>query len=666
MAASAHPVLQGVRRFAASHLAATLSDRHLLERFVSRNDEAAFAALVCRHGPLVLSVCRRVLHDAHAAEDAFQATFLVLARKAGSLRRPEVLGPFLYGVAYRTARKALARTVRRRESERQAAALRPTHAHDELGCRELRQLLDDVVLRLPEKYRVPLVLHCFQGKTVADVARQLGCPQGTVATRLLRAREQLRARLARRGVLVSAGALAGALQESVASAAVPPALLAGTVPSAETLAAGGIWATATALVQGGGKAMFVLPGKVAATLLVVVGMAGGAALLSGPGTSAGGQPARASAETLRPVARTAVERGVTLFLDGSSCFLREDYHGADRSFYRLSVLYPDSPLAPKAVELAVLAKHLGTGGKKGQDSEGRDRVRQALQGLPLLVAERAGPKVYARVFDQVVDVLSASFEVTYANPYDGRIETSGTKVQGAVLSAVREQQAAKDFKVAEFYRRTGHPAAAVFYYELVCRRHPGTVLALTAAERCRELRKKERGHAVSRIAVTIDGEALLVEEVHAAAYLALAAPGRMTAAERQRRIARVWKETLTRLIERELVLQDMFSRPRFRRVMDQLEQFAGREFNRRWPVALEKAGRQKLDATLRSHGTTLAVLRRQWERDFMAEEFLRSRVRREEQARQERKRIVAELKRRAVIEYPDEPLPPGQPPSSPR
>jgi RNA polymerase sigma factor (sigma-70 family) len=677
MATSAHPVLQNVRQLGASSLAATLSDRHLLERFVSRNDETAFAALVCRHGPLVLSVCRRVLHDAHAAEDAFQATFFVLARKAGSLRRPDVLGPYLYGVAYRTARKALARTARRRQSERQAAALRPTQASDELGWHELCQVLDDAVLRLPEKYRVPLVLHCLQGKTVADVARQLGCPQGTVATRLGRAREQLRARLARRGVAVSAAMLAGALQESVASAGVPTALLAGIGPAAtvaggEALGAGAVWATATALAQGG-KSVLALSGKVAAVVLLVAGVAGGAAVLSGQGTSPGAQTARACAETPMAVAPAAAERDVVLFLDGSSHFLRGDYTSADRSFHRLKALYPDSPLAPKAVELAVLAKQMGTGTMKRQAAQGRDQVREALQGLPQLLAGRADPKAYAWVFDRVVEVLSASFEVTYANPYDGRIETGGTKQEGAVVSAVREYQAAKDFNVAEYYRKTGHPGSAVFYYELVCRRYPGTVLALTAAERCRELNAggtKQHRPPVSRIAVTINGEALLVEEVHAAAYLTLAAPGRLTAAERERRIARMWNETLARLIERELVLQDAYRRPGAQVVVDRLEQVAGREFSRSWPAG-GKAGRsdeKKLDATLRSHGTTLAVLRRQWERDFLAREVLRSRVRREgdEWVRQEGKRIVAQLKRRAVIEYPNEPVPAGGPRSVPR
>src|SRR5262245_22663606 len=206
--AQAAPVIRFLRHLAAVHGAADRPDGQLLHRFASQGDEGAFAALVRRHGPMVLAVCRRVLNDTHAAEDCFQATFLTLARKAGSLRQPESLGPWLYGVACRTALKAKEQAARRRASERLAAVTGSRQAPDEFAASDLRHALDEAIVALPEKYRTPVVLHCLQGLTLAEVARQLACPAGTVATRLARAREQLRARLTRRGLMLSAGTFA--------------------------------------------------------------------------------------------------------------------------------------------------------------------------------------------------------------------------------------------------------------------------------------------------------------------------------------------------------------------------------------------------------------------------------------------------------------------------
>jgi RNA polymerase sigma factor (sigma-70 family) len=284
--AQAHPVIRYVRQLAASHLAAALSDAQLLERFSSGRDEAAFAALVWRHGPLVLGVCRRVLHDWHAAEDAFQATFVVLARKAGSLRRPEALGPWLYGVASRTALKARAREARRRAGERQAAVAGAVEHPDDLVWRDLRPVLDEAVGRLPDKYRVPFILHHLHGLTVAEVARRLGCPQGTVAARLARARGQLRSRLARRGLALSAGVFLLGLSRG-AGAAVPAPLLAGTVEAATLVAAGkaaGVAsATAAALTKGVLQAMFLNKLKVAAAVFLAVSAVGVGVGLPGHG-----------------------------------------------------------------------------------------------------------------------------------------------------------------------------------------------------------------------------------------------------------------------------------------------------------------------------------------------------------------------------------------------
>jgi RNA polymerase sigma factor (sigma-70 family) len=220
-----------------------LPDATLLARWRDQRDHAAFALLTARHGPMVLGVCRRILGDVQDAEDAFQATFVVLARKAGKLRRPEALASFLYGAALRIARKA--RTAKRRRLvPLPSPAPEPVDPRpqplDVLTGRELLELLDAEIARLPETYRLPLLLCLLQGRTVEDAARQLGWSIGSLRGRLERGREQLRRRLSRRGLGLSVGAVA-----LLAPAVVPEKLLAesarllsGPVPSAIGVLAG--------------------------------------------------------------------------------------------------------------------------------------------------------------------------------------------------------------------------------------------------------------------------------------------------------------------------------------------------------------------------------------------------------------------------------------------
>ena len=264
-----NPLLGYVRQLAASHLG-ELPDAQLLARFVSRRDEVAFATLVRRHGPMVLGVCRRVLRDWHLAQDCFQLTFLVLARKADSLRRPDALGPFLYGVACRTARKARARAARQRQKESHVRAVETTRESDEPIWNDLRPLLDENVNSLPDKYRVPFVLHYLQGVTVSEVARRLNCPRGSVASRLLRAREQLRARLVRRGITLSAGCLLAALSE--ASASVPPALAALTARAASEARLSPV--SIAPRIEGAIQIMRTTKGKIAAATLLLTALCG--------------------------------------------------------------------------------------------------------------------------------------------------------------------------------------------------------------------------------------------------------------------------------------------------------------------------------------------------------------------------------------------------------
>ena len=216
------------------------SDSALLERFARAYDGAAFQILVQRHGPLVLGVCRRILGREQDAEDAFQATFLILVRRAGDIKNPELLGSWLYGVAYRTAIKARARAARRRQHERQAAPamLTTDDPSADLSWRELRSALDEELNRLPEKYRLPLVLCYLEGLTNEEAARRLGWPPGSMSYRLARGREMLRERMEGRQRQAPAGVLALLLTLGPASGSLPEALVGTTVQSALGLAGG--------------------------------------------------------------------------------------------------------------------------------------------------------------------------------------------------------------------------------------------------------------------------------------------------------------------------------------------------------------------------------------------------------------------------------------------
>jgi RNA polymerase sigma factor (sigma-70 family) len=553
--APAAPVIRFVRHLAAVHGAIDWPDGQLLQRFASQGDEDAFAVLVRRHGPMVLAACRRVLNDAHAAEDCFQTTFLTLARKAGSLRWPESLGPWLYGVASRTALKARAREARRRARERRAAVPEAVEPLDHFVWRDLRAVLDEAVQRLPDKYRVPFVLHCLQAMTVAEVARRLGCPQGTVAARLARARDQLRSRLGRRGLALSAGAFAAALAENAAAAPVPVPLLAATaraatVAAGQTITAGVGPAAAAALTQGGGKIMLTAKVKIASVMLLGFGLVAG----SGAALSGRRDAARADAPSAAVQGRGASHRPP---LDRASYPERDEF--LDRQLY-----------------------------------------------------------------------------------------------------SITQQQADSDFKVAEFYRRTGRPGSACFYYELVCRRYPGTVFADMAGARLRELRQKSTPTAGNPLA-SVNGVPIFSAEVYAAAYLADPDLCTLGAFARGLRIAGDWKKTLDQLVDREVVVQDFRDRltPSNPQFIPRLEQAASRQFDRSWVRAARTKMRlgddNALDAALEAQGTSLAAVRRQSQRAFIVQEYLRSRVAptgvQAETWPAVATRIVDDLKCRAVIVY---------------
>ncbi len=264
--------LRYLRTLTARQATGLLSDQQLLERFLHERSEASFAALVARHGPMVLSVCRRILQHAQDAEDAFQATFLVLARKAGTIRKQTSLGSWLHGVAYHSAECLRAKTRRRAAHERRLDAPPPGEAMDDITWRELRAVLDEELRSLPEKYRAPLVLCYLEGRTQDEAARQLGWSKNTFRRRLESARNALGRRLTRRGITLSAALTVPLLIDCAAQASLPPLLVASTVRAGLSSALGNavgdiVSAQVAALAEG---ATGTLLAKKASVILVLL------------------------------------------------------------------------------------------------------------------------------------------------------------------------------------------------------------------------------------------------------------------------------------------------------------------------------------------------------------------------------------------------------------
>jgi len=276
--------LRHLRRTAGIAEAAGLEDSQLLQRFLASRDEAAFTLLVRRHRAMVLGVCQRLLSNSHDCEDAFQATFLVLLRRASSIRKHESLANWLYGVAHRTALKA--RTLSKRHPRMQALIDGPAVLDSacDASQRELRSVLDEELARLPAKYRAPVVLCYLEGKTFTEAAAQLGCPAGTVSGRLARAREILRKRLTRRDITLAAGWEAVLLQPP-ASTLVSASLMSSTLKSAASIAAGSVAGVSAipgpvaALTEGVIKAMFLTKIRILAAVVGIGVIATGSGVL---------------------------------------------------------------------------------------------------------------------------------------------------------------------------------------------------------------------------------------------------------------------------------------------------------------------------------------------------------------------------------------------------
>jgi RNA polymerase sigma factor (sigma-70 family) len=256
-------VLQRIRMLAAVQAYRNFADRELLERFVNANDESAFTVVIERYGPMVLGLCRRALDKLHDAEDVCQATFLVLAHKAGSIRKNTSLSTWLHGVACRVAGRLKRDKARRQQRERKTKSLLTKDTATEVGWRECQTILDEELERLPQRYRAPLILCYLDGKTRDEAARQLRVSTGSLHGRLQRGRDLLRQRLTRRGLTLSSALFATVLGESAARAGLAPTLVVASAKAALAIAGsrpvteGAISMTVLNLTREALKSMFI-------------------------------------------------------------------------------------------------------------------------------------------------------------------------------------------------------------------------------------------------------------------------------------------------------------------------------------------------------------------------------------------------------------------------
>jgi RNA polymerase sigma factor (sigma-70 family) len=358
-------VLQHLRRLAGPRRAAQPPDAELLGRFAARRDQAAFAALVRRHGPMVLNVCRGVLRHEQDAEDAFQATFLVLAKKADSIRQPEAVAGWLYEVAHHVAARAQADAARRRARERRALPMAPADPTLDMTLRDLHRALHEELRRLPEKYRLPLVLCYLEGRSQEEAAGQLGWSKGTVRGRLDRGRDLLRRRLASRGVALSALLCATAVAPRAAAEAL--------VASAVRAAGGAVSARASALAEGVTRAMLTGKLKVATAVLLVVGLLAGAGALARQAPAANEPPAESQkSEATKPqpgpaAAKPAAnEKADAVEVSGRVVDPDGKPFAGAKVFFARYILGEDGPPPPTVTS----------------DAEGRFRLRVSRAGYP--------------------------------------------------------------------------------------------------------------------------------------------------------------------------------------------------------------------------------------------------------------------------------------------
>jgi RNA polymerase sigma factor (sigma-70 family) len=387
------------------------TDGQLLTAYLAGRDEVALATLVRRHAAMVWGVCRRVLANHHDAEDAFQATFLVLVRRAAAIASRELLANWLYGVAHQTALKARATTARRATREKQVTDMPEPISTEPVHRPDLLPVLDDELSRLPEIYRAAIVLCELEGKTRKEAARQLGVPEGTLAARLARGRAMLAKQLSRRGVVLSAGSLAGVLAPP---AAAPAAMVSSTIEAATLFAvgpAGAISPAVAALTEGVLKAMLLAKLKTATLVVLVIALLGAGAVLT-PSGLAGSTPEPAAADEVRKP--TTEMSGVVLAADAAQNTL---------------TLHPSKEHSePRTLSLAAGVEVFlddGTGDRLGFE---RGKPADLIEGAPVVLRLAddgkvvrvlvEGPTVYGtlKTADAAQNTITATVALTKTEP----------------------------------------------------------------------------------------------------------------------------------------------------------------------------------------------------------------------------------------------------------
>ncbi len=455
-------------------LAATLgqevTDTELLQRFTLRHDEGAFTALVHRHGRLVWDVCHHVLHHAQDTEDAFQATFVVLAANAGKIRKQERLASWLHGVARRVALRARRDASRRRKHEKEASGMSRRQEPPELSWREVRCLLDKEVQRLPDKYRVPFVLCVLEGHTLAEAARQLGWKEGTVSGRLTRARQQLRERLARRGVELTTIVAALTIAHR-AGAGVVPRLIAATARVAVSYTtgagatAGVLSARVATLIQGATNTMLTNHWKMIVLCLLALGAgaAGTGVFLHEP----------AVAQDASPLQVEARARHTNPSISGQAAVQPDTVNPKEQTADKLTVSGRVLDAAGKPVAGARLVMPSAIWGQSQknetplvQATTGPDgRFRFAIDRAELVNGRALMATADGHALDWIEATKLGEGEITLRlvpdMPITGRVvDLEGRPIEGVSVS-VKRVEAPQTVKESSVLTRTGERVAAV-------------------------------------------------------------------------------------------------------------------------------------------------------------------------------------------------------------
>ncbi|HEV3436356.1 MAG TPA: sigma-70 family RNA polymerase sigma factor [Gemmata sp.] len=478
--------MRDLRRVVLLQGGAGRTDGQLLESFINQKDEVAFEALIHRHGPMVLGVCRRILRNHHDAEDAFQATFLVLVGNASSVRPREMVGNWLHGVAYRTALKARTIAAKRKTREKQLMEMPEPEAAPQNPGNELQPLLDRELSCLPVNYRLPVLLCDLEGKTIKEATEQLGWPQGTLAGRLARGRKMLAKRLARRGVALSGGLPAVILVQNVATACVSPSLISSTVKAAALIAAGQVPAVGVVpakvavLMEGVKTSMMPTKLKLFTAVLLALGTgAFGSGLLARYSAAQQIKPDKVDKEPANRKAKTP-PKSLDEKLYGEWIFKEEQItlcmiFKPDHSLQIIS----DSDLRfPQPNDVGTYSVDWS----------------KTPYGLNIKLGDLPGGQTIMEFTE------AGKLHIEWSAPDDGPpkkfsdkslVLTKKEKPSGGSKQAAEDAE--KDLKIAAFYRRTGKIGSAYFYYELVQNRYPGSAYAKLAKDAISELKKKHVG-----------------------------------------------------------------------------------------------------------------------------------------------------------------------------